>query len=1140
MNKRTFKNFVPIRLISFFTVLAFLAAMMPSAVLADDEKADYAMAVFGKETKFYRMTETLGGESMTTKSVIDGKECIVGGKDTGYGEGQNGLFFQFSVDKDFMYNLPNGTPIEVTVEYYDGPVGSFAIYYDSYNSSGMYPNLNSTETVYLSGSMEWKTHTFYIEDHRMTKEKTAIPTDFRLGMYGVKMGMSTGRTFDIAFASVKVEYADFRELLDSDLKSTKIGNIFGADEDMEIRHNLRNKSDKNISAAMQYKLYDSKERLVEEHSETADFDPKEEKTVGFKLNNLNTFDIYRIECSLSEWYADKPDEKKAHTYEESVTRAMLPAKGNPGFGACQQIANGRGTPEDVGASMQSAGLTMLRDDVVWGRFDTEEEKAENLPILKERIEILKSHGVNYLALLWNNALKTMSDGGNVPVTDEELDEWEEYCALMARELKGYTDYFEIWNEYNIKTFNTSYQPPEAYVELLKRAYKAIKKENPNAVVAGGSPSEVDLVFLENIFKLGALNYMDVLSIHPYDWSGQFREGRYVKNMTAAQELMDKYKRRLPIWNTELGFGTCLTDKRYGHTREEQCAAIVRGWILNKSTKLVDMWTYYMYTDMDNPTDGESCFGMVNRWSNEKLTDYGAKESFLAVSAMNSMVGADAEVADSFENYTAREYAVNFYNSSMQKNVLVMESYDKSVQMSFYLGCNEVDLLDMYGNKMATISSQNGVYSFNVGMVPMYAVGKFNAFEKAENTEGVNADAIEKTCVASDIVKFDFTYSGDEALMIDAEPEDGIEVIQNNGFKNGAAELVLSVAPGISGKRKMKITVKNSDGVIRYCAEYGLNISDPIEMTITNEEDENGGNNHHKVRVSIKNVTQSKRLGGEVFVSAPEDVAAVNTNRRFYDLDIGKECVFVFNLPMRVVQNTVDLNVTVKLNGGGEYTSTKYLDFATAAYADKKPKIDGAVEIGEWRGSWIGCYEKKDVKENPLWKGPEDQSFSATMMWDEENFYFLAMVTDDVYSMNITPYTPDRMWQGDNIQFSIDDRLEINPVDAGVINELSIGKLNGFGDICYRHSSYYGLPVAQIVENMDICIKRYEGYTVYEIAAPWSEILQPGFVPSTDRTYRFSVMINENDGTGRKGWMEYNSGIGASKQVDLFGTLKLYK
>ena len=374
MRKRFIGGARLFKIICGIVAAGFISAALPPICLAEST-GDYAMAVFGKETKFYRMTETLGGESMTTKSVIDGKECIVGGKDTGYGEGQNGLFFQFSVDKDFMYNLPNGTPIEVTVEYYDGPVGSFAIDYDSYNSSGMYPNLNSTETVYLLVNGVENAHVLY-RGPQNDERKTAIPTDFRLGMYGVKMGMSTGRTFDIAFASVKVEYADFRELLDSDLKSTRIGNIFGADEDMEIRHNLRNKSDKNISAAMQYKLYDSKERLIEEHSETADFDPKEEKTVGFKLNNLNTFDIYRIECSLSEWYADKPDEKKTHTYEESVTRAMLPAKGNPGFGACQQIANGRGTPEDVGASMQSAGLTMLRDDVVWERFDTGAEKGK--------------------------------------------------------------------------------------------------------------------------------------------------------------------------------------------------------------------------------------------------------------------------------------------------------------------------------------------------------------------------------------------------------------------------------------------------------------------------------------------------------------------------------------------------------------------------------------------------------------------------------------------------------------------------------------------------------------------------------------------------------------------------------------------
>lgn len=1128
-----------LRAVCRIVVMILIAAMLPPAYAAEDT-ADYAMVVFDRETKFYNAAELPVAESMTVHKTISGKNCLVGGKSTGYTAGYNGLFFQFDVSKDFMYALPEGTPIEVTVEYFDGEGGSFAIDYDSYNSIGGYPNLNSTETVYLEGSNEWKTHTFYIEDHRMMKGEGVLLSDFRLGMYGVKMGMSLGSVLDIAFASVKVEYADFREIIASEIGSEKLGNIFDSGEAVKINHALRNKADKAVGALMEYKLYNSKSNLADEHSESMDFSPLEEKAVEFTLNNMNEFDIYRLECTLTEWYKDNPEEKKTHIYEESVSRAMLPKKGNPDLGACQQLSISRGSAEEVAASMEAAGLTMLRDDVSWSTYDTPEKKAENLPALKERINVLKEHGINFLALLWNNAQKTMSDGGNVPSTAEELDAWEEYCKMMASELKGYTDYFEIWNEYNINMFNTSNQPPEVYVELLKRAYRAIKAENPNAVIIGGCPSEVDLVFLENIFKLGALQYMDVVSVHPYDWTGQFREGRYVKSMTSVKELMEKYGKVLPLWNTELGFGTCLADKRYGHTREEQCAAIVRGYILNKSNKIADMWTYYMYTDMDKPNDGEACFGLVNCWTNEKLTDFGAKESFLATSALNSLAGAGSEVVGSFEDYNTREYAVNFYNADLGKNVLVMESFDKSVLMNFYLGCESVDLLDMYGNKMATVSSVDGTYSFNVGLAPTYAIGNFTAFEKRDTAAGVAADAIEKTCVASDIVKFEFTYPGTEELHIEAEPEQGVSVAENKGFENGKAQLVLQVPSEVSGKVSIKVSVKNNDGVVRYCAVHALKVSEPVEIKIASEESGDAGVNHQRIRVNVKNVTQSKLLSGEVFVSEPEGAANANIKRYFYDLKTGEECVFIFNLPMRVVQSTVDMQVTVKLDGGGEYTSSQYLDFATASYADKKPIIDGKADIGEWRGNWIGCYEMKDVKENADWKGPEDQSFSATMMWDEENFYLLAMVTDDIYSMDISPYSPDQMWQGDNMQFSIDDREEVNPMDSSVLNELSIGKLDGYGDICFRHSSYYGLPAPQIVDNADICIKRYDGYTVYEIAMPWSEILKEGFVPTAGKTYRFSVMINENDGAGRKGWMQYNSGIGASKQVDEFGTIKLLK
>lgn len=1121
------------------TVLSMLISIVPCAYA--EEKSDYAEVVFGDEDKLYNITELPVAESMTVHKTIKGKNCLVGGKSTGYTPGYNGLFYQFDVNKELMYNLPEGTPVEVTVEYYDGDGGSFCIDYDSYNSSGMYENLNSTETVYLTGTNDWKTYTFYIEDCRMLKSESTLLSDFRLGMYGVKMGMSLGNVFDIAFASIKVEYADYREVLDSDLGSTKQGNIFAAEDGIEIKHFLRNKSDKAVSAEAMYKLYDSKGTLIEEYnSGKHGFDANGEKTVEFTLNNAEKFDIYRLECTLTEWYDDNPDEKKTHLYTESVSRAMIPKNGNQGLGACQQLSYGRGTAQDIGTSMEGAGLSMLRDDVAWGDFNTKEKQEKNIPALKNRIKTLNEHGVRFLALLWNNGQNPMSDGGNVPATESELDAWEEYCGMMARELKGYTDYFEIWNEYNITMFNTTNQTPEIYVELLKRAYRAIKKENPNAVVAGGSPSEVDLVFLENIFRLGALEHMDVVSVHPYDWTGSFREGRYVNSLKNMQELMEKYGKVLPIWNTELGFGTCLSDKRYGHTRVEQCASIVRGWILNQSNKLAEMWTYYMYTDMDKPDDGESCFGLVNCWSNEELTDYGAKESYLAVAAMNSLVGSGANAVSSFEDYNKREYAVNFYNYDLQKNVMVLESFENSVLMNFDLGCGSVDLLDMYGNKMATLESENGIYSFNASLVPVYVTGNFEKCEKVDTAGGVVADALEKTCVANDTVKFDFNYSGSEELYIETEAEKEITVTENNGFKNGTAELVLEIAPEANGKITLPIKIKNANGAIRYCADHVLNVSDPVEITISSQDGGDENTNHHKVRVCVKNVTQSKVLGGEVFVSEPEDVKNTNMTRHFYSLGIGKECVFVFNLPMRVVQNTVDLHVTVKLDSGTEYVSSQYLDFATAMYASEKPVIDGKVDIGEWKGKWIGCFEEKDVKENPSWKGPDDQSFSASMMWDEENFYMLAMVTDDVYSMNISPYRPDQMWQGDNMQFSIDDRVDINPMDASVINELSVGKMDGYGDICYRHSSYYGLPSGQIVENADICIKRYDNYTVYEIAMPWSELINDSFSPVEGNTYRFSVMINENDGAGRTGWMEYNSGIGASKQVDQFGTIKLCK
>ena len=65
-------------------------------------------------------------------------------------------------------------------------------------------------------------------------------------------------------------------------------------------------------------------------------------------------------------------------------------------------------------------------------------------------------------------------------------------------------------------------------------------------------------------------------------------------------------------------------------------------------------------------------------------------------------------------------------------------------------------------------------------------------------------------------------------------------------------------------------------------------------------------------------------------------------------------------------------------------------------------------------------------------------------------------------------------------------------------------------------------------------------TVYEFKIPWTNLLMEGQQPKLGDKLGFSFLVNDNDGNGRRGWIEYASGIGESKNSALFTYLKLIK
>lgn len=113
---------------------------------------------------------------------------------------------------------------------------------------------------------------------------------------------------------------------------------------------------------------------------------------------------------------------------------------------------------------------------------------------------------------------------------DSYDQFADFTAAFAARYAGVIDHLIIWNEPNL-AFEWGYRSvdPAGYLRLLQAVYPAIKAANPNAIVLAaplaptlepeGSPNGLDdLVYLDQLYALGAANYFDALAIHTYGFT----------------------------------------------------------------------------------------------------------------------------------------------------------------------------------------------------------------------------------------------------------------------------------------------------------------------------------------------------------------------------------------------------------------------------------------------------------------------------------------------------------------------------------------------------------------------------------------------------------------------------------------------
>jgi hypothetical protein len=105
----------------------------------------------------------------------------------------------------------------------------------------------------------------------------------------------------------------------------------------------------------------------------------------------------------------------------------------------------------------------------------------------------------------------------------KMSDYGDFAGAVAARYKGRIQAYQLWNEANLaREWNGKAPSAKEYTEMLKVAYEAIKKADPDAIVINGglSPTTAglplaipDSQFLREMYAAGAGKYFDMLGVH---------------------------------------------------------------------------------------------------------------------------------------------------------------------------------------------------------------------------------------------------------------------------------------------------------------------------------------------------------------------------------------------------------------------------------------------------------------------------------------------------------------------------------------------------------------------------------------------------------------------------------------------------
>ncbi len=1120
-------------LIVFLAIALCLSDISGIAVLAKEDD-NIARVEFGKKNILTNVAKvTVSGPNSATvsndKNALQIDWSVLNNQQLD----RNGKIL-IDLSDSFVKGNTDGSSYEITVEYVDKGNGYFNVKYDAMDGTKKY-----TDTHYMGVTNVLRQKTFVINDANFANGLDGY--DLILGFPDQILARSATSA---TFTSITIKRLPAKYYVRADIEMEEAGHIYNPQIPIKVKNSIKNFSttEKTVTAKLYAKSAMGKTEWQDE--QTVTLGAGETKVIE-SVPEISTFGLFDYYVELT----GDGDYRFVNSTPFSYVNTDPDGAVNERLGYNTHINSQMSTEEEMLDTIEiikKSNSNLVRDSYVWSYT----ERSKGTYTFSEKADM-------QLRLQAENGIRTMFVGGYgntvygtptdryLPTTEEGITAYANWADTVINRYGGDEAFlWEIWNEPNMDAFAMN-STPEVYAEFAAKVAKLIKEKHPGTELGALSltgiqvPEKQTKEYISKAVEEGVFDYAEAAALHPYDTTRPPEDGKiWVDVEEQVNIIKNAGYENVGEWNTEIGWTTADTSVS-SFTSRDQAAFHSKMFIMLDSIRANEYYLVYDLVDDGNRmTEREDLFGIVANFKYPITgVPFSADEAYVTITNLNNML-AGCGYPDKIETGIDKVWAFKYKSDRLGKDVVAFwrENRDVNEVIRASLGCKEVTLVDCYGNE-TKLQSDNGVYDIVPDYQVSYLVGDFDNISFGKSNMKVSGLSL--SAVAGD--RINITVSGLSGNDISAKivGNDNINLVKssvNSGTLNASVEFNQSNSD--AEEFYLELT---KDGKCINLIKLEIQLSDDIVSAVFDAaplsmEDVSRWEGY----VNIKNNSTTRTVDGYVTLVEPTSGSA----KRVYTGPIPAEKTARIKIPMPRIydRGLLPIKYKVDMRSGQTIELEDVGNFAYAPHTVANLDVDGALNNDEWNKKlYFEVNQASQVKQIPDWSGVDDLSAKIYTAWDEENFYIAVEAKDNTFYQD---KTEGSMWMGDSLQFGLVYGKEsfVGIGNAGTKFSEIGAALTPEGAQMYRWSSEDDSHTIGRIEDCKVEVVRDEDkeMTVYEIALPWSEILPKGVTkPSADAKLGFSLLINDNDGSGRRGWIEYASGIGLTKDTSLFTYLGLY-